>query len=55
MASIAPNLIDSADALWSCVEWQREGALVPYIDALEAMEARNQAVQSGERLSLIHI
>ena len=30
------------------VEWLREDRLVPYVEALEAMEARNAAIHAGE-------
>ena len=43
MASAAP--IPSGD---SDIEWLRENAPVPYIQALEAMEQRNAAVAAGE-------
>lgn len=46
MASTAPLLphgLDVAD-----LDWQREQSLVPYTEALAAMETRNQAIIAGE-------
>jgi lipoyl(octanoyl) transferase len=48
MASIAP---DPSPAVG--VEWRREDALVPYLEALAEMEARNCAVAAGEAAELI--
>ena len=46
MASIASSLPPRTDA--ASIEWQRETALVPYTQALAAMEARNAAIVAGE-------
>jgi lipoyl(octanoyl) transferase len=48
MASIAPA---SGAAL--PIEWRRESAQVPYLDALAAMETRNAAVSAGEAAELV--
>ena len=32
----------------NALEWRRDDTLVPYIDALEAMEARNAAIYTGD-------
>ena len=46
MASHAHNLPQDFDAV--ALEWRRDSALVPYAQALEAMEARNHAITAGE-------
>ena len=46
MASMASSLTPRTDA--ASIEWQRETALVPYTQALAAMEARNAAIVAGE-------
>lgn len=46
MASHADILPQTLSA--STLEWRRDGALVPYREALEAMEARNSAITAGE-------
>ncbi len=43
MASLAPGSDDIA-----AIEWRRDSALVPYTQALEAMERRNSEIASGE-------
>ncbi len=35
------------------IEWKREGALVPYRDALAAMTARNAAIAAGQARELV--
>ena len=42
MASTAPILPQDLSA--SSLEWRRDSGLVPYVEALEAMEARNAAI-----------
>ena len=46
MASMASSLTPRTDA--ASIEWQRETALVPYTQALAAMEARNAAIVACE-------
>jgi lipoyl(octanoyl) transferase len=48
MASIAPD-----PSPVGRIEWQREVAPVPYLEALAQMEARNAAVAAGEAAELI--
>lgn len=50
MASAAPYL--SEDIRTDSLEWRRDGAPVPYLLALEEMEARNQAIFAGEAREL---
>ena len=51
MASTAPIL--PQDLSVSSLEWRQDGALVPYVDALEAMEARNSAISAGKKAEQI--
>ena len=46
MASAAPILPQELAS--TRIEWRRDDALVPYREALEAMEARNAAIVAGE-------
>lgn len=48
MASIATKLTEL-----DSVEWRRDGALVPYREALDMMEQRNQAISTGAESELI--
>lgn len=48
MASAAPAPFSA-----NPIEWQRDVAQVPYVQALAAMEARNAAVAAGEAAELI--
>ncbi len=48
MASVAPGSDDIA-----AIEWRRDSVLVPYKEALEAMEQRNSAIANGEAPELI--
>jgi len=41
------------DLIASSIEWQRDNSLVPYHEALEAMELRNNAITAGEVDELI--
>lgn len=50
MASIAPQL--APEFASASLEWQRESETVPYVRALEAMEARNAAIAAGEAREL---
>ena len=43
----------SPDVDPSAIEWRREDTLVPYAEALEAMEARNAAIHAGKALEQI--
>jgi lipoyl(octanoyl) transferase len=46
------TLVEQSQTPWP-IEWRRAEALVPYATALAEMEARNQAVASGEAAELI--
>ncbi|MHA7819361.1 MAG: lipoyl(octanoyl) transferase LipB [Erythrobacter sp.] len=51
MASIAPHL--PPEIASASVEWRRENAPVRYTEALEAMDARNAAIRTGEADELV--
>lgn len=51
MASVAPDLPEHLSA--ASLEWRREGEPVPYLHALEDMDARNCAIAADEASELV--